>query len=174
MKNKDNNKMIKETNKPLEYNPTQADLTHAIRKADLKYAELTEKLKGTKTKDKGTLQMVQERAIAAVDKHFYSLGYYGYTEDFPRGPIDKIYKKSVYNVETGQYEPKVWNIDVKGINPNANYKPAFKPRSDKKFLERDKSLNRIVAIEYNGTIKFIPGYLESYKNLKDLYITIDS
>ena len=36
MKNKNNNKMIKETNKPLEYNPTQADLTHAIRKADLK------------------------------------------------------------------------------------------------------------------------------------------
>ena len=174
MKKREIDTMKNETNKPLEYNPTQADLTHAIRKADLKYAELTEKLKGTKTKDKGTLQMVQERAIAAVDKHFYSLGYYGYTEDFPRGPIDKIYKKTVYNTETGQYEKREYNIDVKGINPNANYKPAFKPRIDKKFLDRDKALNRIVAIEYNGTIKFIPGYLDNYKNLKDKYITIES
>ena len=173
MKNKDNNKKENNTmntmidkQENMNFGPTQADITHAIKQADLKYAELTEKLKTLPVKGKGTLQMVEERAEAAVDKHFLVRGYYPMTQTLKRGPIDRMY----YKVKDGK--PIFYNIDVKGINPNANYKPAFKPRVDKKFLVRDKAVNRIVAIEYRGTIKFVPGYLDNYKNLKDKYIDI--
>ena len=70
--------MIKETNKPLEYNPTQADLTHAIRKADLKYAELTEKLKGTNL-DEGaimnaeTQRLIHKMSLDIIDVMFDNL-----------------------------------------------------------------------------------------------------
>ena len=173
MKNKNNNKKENNTmntmidkQENMNFGPTQADITHAIKQADLKYAELTKKLDTLPVKGKGTLQMVEERAEAAVDKHFLVRGYYPMTQTLKRGPIDRMY----YKVKDGK--PIFYNIDVKGINPNANYKPAFKPRVDKKFLVRDKAVNRIVAIEYNGTIKFIPGYLDNYKNLKDKYIDI--
>ncbi len=167
---KENNTMNTNIDKQekMNYGPTQADLTHHIRKNNIRYAELTEQLKPLPTKAKGTLQMVQERSICAVDNHFLHLGYYPMSEIMARGPIDRMYYKIDENGN-----PKFWNVDVKGINPNANYKPAFKPRADKKFIARDKAVKRIVAIEYNGRIEFVEGWHENYKNLKSKRITIN-
>ena len=77
----------------MNFGPTQADITHAIKQADLKYAELTKKLDTLPVKGKGTLQMVEERAEAAVDKHFLVRGYYPMYQALKRGPIDRMYYK---------------------------------------------------------------------------------
>ena len=150
----------------LDYGPLKNDITHALKVEDAKILENENKLKGTQTKDKGTLALVQQIAISKVKKDLMMKGYYLFDEYFTRGPADLIAMK----VENG--EKVVHFIDVKGINPNANYTPAFKPRADKNFLVRDKAIDRIVAIEYRGKIQYVEGYHENYKNLKSKYIEI--
>ena len=150
----------------LDYGPTKNDITHALKVEDAKILENENKLKGTQTKDKGTLALVQQIAISKVKKDLMMKGYYLFDEYFTRGPADLIAMK----VENGN--EVIYKIDVKGINPNANYTPAFKPRADKKFLVRDKAINRMVAIEYRGKIQYVEGYHENYKNLKSKYIEI--
>lgn len=166
MKNKEKEKNTMNTIGKLDYGPLKNDITHGIKVETEKYNDLTNQLKDTETKEKGTLKLVQERALAAVKKDLMAKGYYVYDEYFRRGPADIIAMK----VENGQMIQHF--IDVKGINPNANYTPAFKPRADKEFLVRDKAINRIVAIEYNGIIKYVEGYHDNYKNLKEKYIEI--
>ena len=150
----------------LDYGPTKNDITHALKVEDAKILEIENKLKGTQTKDKGTLALVQQMAICKVKKDLMMKNYWLFDEYFTRGPADIIAMKVVDGEEV------IYKIDVKGINPNANYTPAFKPRADKNFLVRDKAIDRIVAIEYRGKIQYVEGYHENYKNLKSKYIEI--
>ena len=165
-KEREKNTMTNNMIATLDYGPLKNDITHALKVEDEKILEINKKLENTQTKDKGTLELVQQRALSYVRKDLMMKGYYLFDEYFRRGPADLIAMK----VENGN--EVIYKIDVKGINPNANYTPAFKPRADKKFLVRDKAINRIVAIEYRGKIQYVEGYHENYKNLKSKYIEI--
>ena len=88
------------------------------------------------------------RARFLVEQYLVERNYYVLEESQRNGPIDL----SAYKIIDGRV---IWfNIDVKGISDNVNYKPQFKRRISKQFYERNKKLKVIQAIVYKGEIQF--------------------
>ena len=123
--------------------PPLKELSSCIRISREERKNLTEKLKLTNPKDKGTLKDVEEMAIQRTMEYMWNKKYWVLREQ-----------------------------QSKGIHPNAKQIPRFRPRPDKKFINRDRVIKRIVSIVHNGKIKFLEGYHEEYKNLKEKYIKI--
>ena len=52
----------------LDYGPLKNDITHALKVEDDKILEINKKLENTQTKDKGTLELVQQRELLQLLK----------------------------------------------------------------------------------------------------------
>ena len=146
--------------------PPLKELSSCIRISREERKNLTEKLKLTNPKDKGTLKDVEEMAIQRTMEYMWNKKYWVLREQQSKGPAD-LYAYKIINDEKIEYF-----IEAKGIHPNAKQIPRFRPRPDKKFINRDRVIKRIVSIVHNGKIKFLEGYHEEYKNLKEKYIKI--
>jgi len=106
------------------------------RKRTLKEKLLTKKLS------------TEMRARFLVEQYLVERNYYVLEESQRNGPIDIC----AYKIVDGKV---IWfNIDVKGISDDVNYKPQFKRRISKTFYERNKKLKVIQAIVYKGEIRF--------------------
>jgi len=151
----------------LSFFPPRTESTYRERIAQLQWRKLNAELKLTKPKEAGVSEKVEEMAIQRTMEYLWKYNYWVFREQQGKGPAD-IYAFKIINGEKIDYF-----IDAKGIHPNAKQKPRFKPRADLKFTSRDKVINRIVSIVYNGKIKFVEGYHANYKNLNDKYIQIN-
>ena len=146
--------------------PPIAEITSCIKRSRERRKIITEELKLTNPKDKGTLSKVEEMAIERTMEYMCEKKYWVLREQQNKGPAD-LYAYKIVNDERIEYF-----IDAKGIHPKAKQTPKFKPRADLKFINRDRVIKRIVSIVHNGKIKFVEGFHSNYKNLKEKYIKI--
>ena len=146
--------------------PPIAEITSCIKRSRERRKIITEELKLTNQKDKGTLSKVEEMAIERTMEYMWEKKYWVLREQQNKGPAD-LYAYKIVNDERIEYF-----IDAKGIHPNAKQTPRFKPRADLKFINRDRVIRRIVSIVHNGKIKFVEGFHSNYKNLEEKYIKI--
>ena len=118
--------------------PPINEITSCIKLSRERRKQLTTKLKLTSPKDKGTLREVEEMAIERTMEYMWNKRYWVLREQQSKGPAD-LYAYKIINDERIEYF-----IDAKGIHPNAKQIPRFRPRPDKKFINRDRVIKRIV------------------------------